>query len=289
MVSRLVSIALLVLVLSAGSVAPAAQADDLFQCPIASARATTDDGTVLQNQVPATVVAPGSTITVALTFDTSYGLCPAGVQSAAFAPDGRPLDRPWSDGGGLTYSARIPADLRGGVDQRLVIATREELGAAPLFTIAFRTAATGSENGSFTDMGPGRVIDGRLVLCSDHPEVCAPHVGTTAPDVPPAAAPAPAPAPTADSAAGTAPAEVTAQTPLADATPSAESVPAPPAEVAPTGTIDTATNAGVAEAPGWLWAGLGIAAVLGVVIVGGVRALRHRDHLARMRRMADRE
>ncbi len=137
-----------------GSAVPAVHAQDGYFCPLTSAKAVADDGKILQNQVPGPVVTPGSTITLTLTFDSSFGRCPSGVQAATFAPDGRHLDRPWSDGERVEYSVRVPFDLRGGVDQTLVITTREEFGATPLYSLPFRTADSGTERGSVTNLGP---------------------------------------------------------------------------------------------------------------------------------------
>ncbi|WP_036327035.1 hypothetical protein, partial [Microbacterium sp. B19] len=103
-----------------------------YACAIASAQATMEDGTLLIDQIPATVVKPGTTITVKLTIDPSIQPCPEGGGAASFQPDGRRLERPWLEAGRMEYTVRVPTDLKGGVTQRLVITTREELGSVPL-------------------------------------------------------------------------------------------------------------------------------------------------------------
>lgn len=286
MIARLLSSVPLGLAIVLGSAAPPVHAQVAHLCPLTSAVAVTDDGKILPNQVPGPVVPPGSTITLTLRFDSSYGLCPSGVQAATFAPDGRHLDRPWSDGGELEYSVRVPFDLRGGVDQTLVITTREENGATPLYSLPFRTDDSGTDRGSVTNLGPGRVIDGRLVLCSDRPDACQSSPA-------PAAAPDASPTEPATPAAAVSPAAVVAAPDAPPAapppTPSTEDQPPPAAAESVEATHAAPASARAPAAPEWLWPGVGIAGALGIALAGGLRILRHRDRVVRMRRMAHKD
>ncbi len=60
----------------------AVHAQDGYFCPLTSAKAVADDGKILQKPGSRSRRHPGSTITLTLTFDSSFGRCPSGVQAA---------------------------------------------------------------------------------------------------------------------------------------------------------------------------------------------------------------
>lgn len=251
-----------------------------YACAIASAQATTDDGTLLIDQVPAMVVEPGTTITVRLVIDPIIQPCPGGVGAASFQPDGRQLERPWLEAGRMEYSVRVPSDLTGGVSQRLVITTREELGAVPVFSLGFRTANDDPPQGSATIGPPMMLLNGTWIRCEEHPEVCWPSPSPTPEEAQPAApAAAAAPPPAAPEPAAPAPA-------AAPDSPAPEA-PAPAASASP--TTFSAPLVAASTPPGWLWPGIGVAATLGIGVTAVVSVARRRDHLARLRRMAARD
>lgn len=248
-----------------------------YACAIASAQATTDDGTLLIDQVPAMVVKPGTTITVNLVIDPIIQPCPGGGGAASFQPDGRQLERPWLEAGRMEYSVRVPSDLKGGVSQRLVITTREELGAVPVFSIGFRTANDDPPQGSATIGAPVKFVDGKMIPCDEHPEVCWPSPSPTPDEALPAAPAAAAPPPAAP--------ENAAPDIVAAPDSPAPEAPAPAASASP--TTFSAPLVAASAPPGWLWPGIGVAATLGIFVAAVVAMARRRDHLARLRRMAE--
>lgn len=260
---------------------PAFAQDGSWICALESTTMMDGDGRPIQRTVPSPMVLPGSMINVSVKVDPELSAyrCLDGVMAAKILPDGRMLDRPWMQGGILEYSFVVPGDLTGGPEQVLSITTRGDLGATPIASFPFRTEPVDNGNTITIIEGGAKVVDGRLVMCADQPAVCAnaPEVGPSSSAPEPISEPAaPAVAPPDNTSTGAVPASVS------------------PSALAGTESATSASEAELAAAasraaaPPWLWPGVLAVGAAAVLVVGGVRIARARDHAARLRRMADR-
>ncbi|PWC04332.1 hypothetical protein [Agromyces badenianii] len=252
---------------------PALAQGGSWSCGLESITMTDGDGRSIQGIVPAPVVLPGSTVHVSVKVNLAYSAyrCHGGMMEAKILPDGRMLDRPWMQGGVLEYSFVVPGDLTGGPEQKLAITTHGDLGATPIANFPFRTEPVDNGHTVRIIEGGAKVVDGKLVLCADQPDVCA----NTPEQIPEQAAPAVAPSDNAST--GAVPASVS---------------PSAPAGTVPATSPDEAELAVAAspraDAPPWIWPGVLALGAAAILVFGGIRIARARDHAASLRRMADR-